>query len=308
VTRDDNLSMTVSPLGELRERLVSELRERLLEQALSLPLGNQAALARVAELCVEPDASAQAVADEASNDEGFAATLLRVANSAALGSATRIEDVPTAVARLGFRFVECLALSAPGLRLLAAPSDGLEVARHSLHRHAVRVGVAARALAPAGIEPERALAAGLVHNLGLSVLSLHARSGFRKLVDASARGEQLPEVEAKLFGFTHAELGAMLGKSWGYPDPLVTAIREHDAALPSTPLPALIQVADLLVRSAGFGIEPAAEPSAAVAALAGVEIDRARIRVELLLDVGDARGPEPAAPDAALAEVLDALV
>jgi len=300
--------MVSSPLGELRERLVSELRERLLEQALSLPLGNQTALARVAELCIAPEADAQAVADEAGKDESFAATLLRVANSAALGSAARIEDLPAAVARLGFKFVECLALSAPSLRLLATPSDGLEGARRELHRHAVRVGVAARALAPAGIEPDRALAAGLVHNLGLSVLSLHARSGFRKLLEASARGEQLPEVEARLFGFTHAELGALLGRTWGYPDSLVGSIREHDAPLPTAPLPALIQVADLLVRSSGFGIEPAIEPRAAVAALAGVEIDRARIRVELLLEVGDSRGVEPAAADAALAEVLDTLV
>jgi len=308
VTVDDSLRMTTSPLGELRERLVAELRERLLEQAVSLPLGNQPALARVAELCIAPDASAQAVADEAAGDDSFSATLLRVANSAALGSATRIEDLPTAVARLGFRFVECLALSAPGLRLLAAPSDGLEAARRELHRHAVRVGVAARAMAPPGIEPDRALAAGLVHNLGLSVLSLHARSGFRKLLEASARGDQLAEVEARLFGFTHAELGAMLGDSWGYPDSLVAAIREHDAPLPANPLSALIEVADLLVRMAGFGIESPIEPSPAVIALAGIELDRARIRVELLLDVGDARGLEPPGPDAALTEVLDALV
>jgi HD-like signal output (HDOD) protein len=307
VTRD-HLETAVSPLGELRERLVAELRERLLEQALSLPLGNQAALTRVAELCVEPEATAHAIAHEAGKDESFAATLLRVANSAALGSATRIEDLPAAVTRLGFRFVECLALAAPGLRLLTAPSDGLESARRDLHRHAVRVGVAARAIAPSSIDPERALAAGLLHNLGLAVLSLHARAGFRKLLEAGGRGEQLAEVEAKLFGFTHAELGAMLGKTWGYPDSLVEAIRDHDAPFPSSPLAALVQVADLLVRSSGLGVEAPAEPSQAVAALAGIETDRARIRVELLLDVGDARGREPACQDSALAEVLDALV
>lgn len=298
-TRDHN-----NPLGELRERLVGELRERLLEQALSLPLGNQVALARVARLCSEPDADVHVVADEASRDEGFTATLLRIANSAALGGASRVDDLPTAIARLGLHFVECLATAAPSLRLLAMPSDGLEQSRRELHRHAVRVAVAARALSPSSIEPDRALAAGLVHNLGLSVLSLHARSGFRKLLEAAARDEQLPDVEQRLFGFTHAQIGGLLGESWSYPPSLVTAIREHDAPLPSAPLPALVQIADLLVRGSGFGIEPPLEPSPAVAALAGVELDRARIRVQLLLDAGDARGDE----HAALAEVLDALV
>lgn len=264
------------PLDELRVRLITELRERLLEQALSLPLGNQAALGRVAELCRTETATAQEIAGTASLDEGLATTLLRVANSAALGGAAHIDDLPTAVTRLGFRFVECLALSAPCLRLLAAPSDGLEDARLALHQHAVRTGVLARAIAPGGIHPDRALSAGLVHNLGLSILSLHARSGFRKLLDAASEGEQFPEVERRLFGFTHAELGALLARQWSFPDSIVMAIEGHDAPTPPSQLAALVQVADLLVREAGWGVEPPAPVSQAAATAAGVDLAEAR--------------------------------
>jgi HD-like signal output (HDOD) protein len=290
-------------LGDLRLRLVQELRDRLLGQAISMPLGNQQALSEVAALCRSPETDSGAVAAKVALDEGFAATLLRVANSAALAGASRVDDLATAVARLGFCFVECLAIAAPSLRILATAHDGLETARHELHRHAVRTGVLARVLAPPAILPDQALAAGLVHNVGLSVLSIHARSGFRKVMEAAATGEQLPEVEHRLFGFSHPELGALLGESWGYPTELVTVIREHADEHPSTQLAALVQVADLLVRAAGMGVEPPRLLSPAVAATAGVDpVAASDVATRLLSPVEE----EPEG-DAALAEVLDAV-
>jgi HD-like signal output (HDOD) protein len=291
-------------LQELRRRLVRELRDRLVDQAISMPLGNQAALTRVADLCRDPTTSAAVVAAEAALDEGFATTLLRVANSAAVAGTSRADDLATAVARLGLRFVECLAVSAPSLRLLAAPNDSLSPARAELHRHAVRTGVLSRALASGTIHPDQALAAGLVHNLGLSVLSIHARSGFKRLLDAAGAGEQLLEAERRLFGFSHPELGALLAESWSFPPPLVTAIREHADERPSTSLAALIQIADLLVRSAGIGVELAVEPSPAVAATAGLDLDEARELAAQIVGPGRSSSGERSP----LTQVLDALV
>src|SRR5438046_784600 len=104
--------------------------------------------------------------------------LLKLANSAYSMSATRVSDLPTAVSRLGLRLVQGLAVAAPGLRLLAGPNDGLQTARVGLHKHAVRVGLAARMLAPPGVDADKALTAGIVHNLGLNVISLHAPREF----------------------------------------------------------------------------------------------------------------------------------
>jgi HD-like signal output (HDOD) protein len=291
-------------LQELRLRLVHELRDRLVDQAISMPLGNQPALSRVAELCRNPGTSAAVVAAEAALDEGFAATILRVANSAAVAGISKVEDLATAVTRLGLGFVECLAVSAPSLRLLATPSDALSPARVELHRHAVRTGVLSRALATDGVGPDHALAAGLVHNLGLSVLSIHARSGFKRLLDAAEIGEQLPEAELRLFGFTHAELGGLLAESWSFPDSLVRAIREHADDLPSTQLAALVQTADRLVRSAGIGIEPPVDPSPAVASTAGLDLEDAREVAARLIGPGRA----PAGARSPLTSVLDSLV
>lgn len=256
----------------------SRFIEELVERALALPVGDPASLLRVAELCELSSSTPQLLALEASHDEAFSALLLRVANSAASYSATRVADLPTAITRLGYARVAALALASPGLRMLQGPADGLEWARHELHRHAIRVGLAARALAPAGIDHERALAAGLLHNLGLNVIAANAPDEFRYLLEADARGEQFWEAEDWIFGFSHADLGALLAERWSYPLDLVVAIRDHDAPAPQTQLAALVQAADVLVRRLGVGIEPARElPRRAL--LPGFDLEAAAERV-----------------------------
>ena len=89
--------------------------EQLLERSDALPLGNRAALARIAALCDEASATAEGVALEAARDEGFAALLMKIANSAHSGSVRHISELRTAVTRLGFRLVQGLAVAAPGL-------------------------------------------------------------------------------------------------------------------------------------------------------------------------------------------------
>jgi HD-like signal output (HDOD) protein len=236
-------------------------REELVERALALPVGDTQALLRVAELCEQQSVTPQLLALEVSHDESLSALLLRTANSAASYSAARIADLPTAITRLGYRRVAALALGAPGLQMLQRPADGLEWARFELHRHAIRVGLCTRGLAPAGVDPERALAAGLLHNLGLHVIAAYAPQEFRYLLEAQERGEQFWEAEDWIFGFSHADLGALLAERWSYPLDLVVAIRDHDAPSPQTALGALVQVCDVLVRKLGVGIEPERELS-----------------------------------------------
>jgi HD-like signal output (HDOD) protein len=255
--------------------------ERLLERSDTLPLGNRAALARIVALCDEDSATPAGIALEAARDEGFAALLMRLANSAESGSVTRVSELTTAVVRLGLRLVQGLALAAPGLRLLSGPNDSLGPARVELHRHAVRTGLAARLLAPDGVEPEQALAAGLLHNIGLNVLSLCEPQLF---------GAVVADIEAERaeVGFTHAELGARLAERWSYPTALVDAIHEHGSDAPTTQLAAVVHVADRLVRRAGIGIEPAVDPAPAALELARVaNLAEAEERLEPLLAAQD---------------------
>jgi HD-like signal output (HDOD) protein len=278
-----------SPAGdigtELRERLAVELRNGFVSRALELPLGSQEALARVAYLCRLRGATRTEIARAAAGDAGFAATLLRIANSAASASRYPITDLPEAVTRLGTRMVGMLAVTAPALRLLRTENDELVAVRRAIHRHSVRVGVVARELAPPSIYAETALAAGLVHNVGLSVISLFGKAGLCRTMELATPERPFGEIEPEVFGFTHAELGQMLGRAWKYPDALVIAIGEHDREMPPTPLASLVAVADLLVRESGVGIEPPLDVGVRLARRAGLDLDRARMKAQLLLQL-----------------------
>ncbi len=236
--------------AELRARLARELRDGFVSRAVALPLGSQEALARVAYLCRLQGSTRAEIARAAAADASFAAALLRISNSAASAGRYPITNLPAAVTRLGTRMVRMLAVAAPTLRLLAAEDDGLVAVRREIHRHSIRVGVLARELAPPSIYAETALAAGLVHNVGLGVLSLYGEVGLRRTIELATPERPFGDIEPDVFGFTHAELGGVLGRAWKYPDALVIAIGDHDREMPSTPLAALVAVADLLVRRA----------------------------------------------------------
>lgn len=279
----------------LRLRLAAELRDDLVERAVSLPPGSDPAPVHVAHLCRLQGVSSSQIARMAAADPGFAATLLRIANSTASAGSFPISDLQTAVTRLGTRMVGMLAVAAPTLRLLATPQGELSDVRREIYSHSIRVGVVAREIAPGSIHAETALAAGLVHNVGLGVLSLHAPVGLRRVLAASAPGLPLWALEGEVFGFSHAELGGLLAREWRYPDFLVGAIEEHDAEEPESPLAALVQVADLLVRESGVGVEPPMEIRTEVARMARLVPDQVYERTRWLLSVAPERTEAEAA-------------
>jgi HD-like signal output (HDOD) protein len=231
----------------------STFGEELVERAAALPSASAESAFRVADLCGDPLATPREIAEALSEDEALASLVLHTANSAAVNWGPSIADLPTAVVRLGLRFVGATALAAPGLGLLDGPADDLWPARESLHRHAVCTGLVAQALAPAGIDADLALTAGLLHNIGLNLIAGFAPAEFGYLLEC---GEQFWEAEDWIFGFSHSDLGAKLAAHWSYPADLVIAISDHDIPDPRTPLARLVRLADLLVRDCGIGVEP----------------------------------------------------
>jgi HD-like signal output (HDOD) protein len=293
------------------------LRDRLLEGAMSLPIADQRTLWKVADLCRDPLTDAREIALQAQQDEGFAAMLMRVANSAWSASSNRIGDLPGAVSRLGLGFVESLALATPGIRLSNAGGWKYAGPRRKLHKHAVRTGLAARAIAPKGIDPEQALVGGLVHNIGLSVIAVVEPDIFGRLLEVAEAGDRLCEFELEELGFTHAELGALLAERWGYPVQHITAIVDHDDD-EAPGMTAVVRTADLLAREAGVGVEAPEPLDADRARLSGIDLDAARVRLAPLFqavgrkeDREAAENDEPGASkdrDVMLAQALDAAV
>jgi putative nucleotidyltransferase with HDIG domain len=182
-------------------------------------------------------------------DIALSAALLRLANSVMYVRDNRVMDLRSAVMRLGFDSIFHLGQSAAIIRSIRGGSH-LDPLR--LWQHSVAVGLVAKGicgLAGQGGHQESAYLTGLLHDIGKIALDQCFSQEYGPVVEAVAAGEVCLEAERAILGITHAEVGAMVAEQWNFPEPLACAIRDHHEPVCGDFLTAVIQLADLLVRT-----------------------------------------------------------
>ncbi len=254
---------------------------KLLEEVRDLPMSMSETLPAVIEACDNADTSVNDLTGLISADQSLVAMLLKLANSAYYGYARRIETLPEAIVLLGFSTIKSLAITATTMNLLFQSDDELSEVRHEIWSHSLGVGVASRALARkrGNIHPEKAFVAGLLHDLGMIILSVYRKDDFLRVLGyAQDRGITYEAAELELLGFTHAELGAQVAEAWSFPATHCEAIRFHHEPSSATLQPALAQVAhlaDWMVVDLGVGrLVAAQQPEPDANALAEFRIPR----------------------------------
>jgi len=243
---------------------------RLVQNTVELPT-MPIVLARLGHLLAHEGASAGDVAKVLQSDPAIAANMLRIVNSAYYGLRVRVSSIPLAVSVLGFTTTRRVALRAAVFTVFAQRREPIaQFDPIAFWKHAVFTGVAARALASVAhpsteTHPEDAYMAGLLHDLGKIVL-LEKRTAhyLEALRHAVATGCPDAEAETAVFGFTHADVGAVLAQKWSLAEELTAAIRYHHA--PSCDnvhhsLNSLVHLADRLAWQANLpstvGTKPA---------------------------------------------------
>jgi putative nucleotidyltransferase with HDIG domain len=177
-----------------------------------------------------------------------------LANSAVFGGLRRVEDLSTAIQRIGFRQLGAMVT---GLSLKGHFSRGSGVKKELLGvlwDHSVTCGFAARAIALLiGADSEKAFLAGLLHDSG-KVLVLTA---VNKLEEHGFAEAPTREVLIELMDELHAELGYGVLSEWNLPDEIVEIARTHeDEEASSEGILACVKAANLITRKLGFHLEP----------------------------------------------------
>ena len=174
--------------------------------------------------------SAASVAQAIGREPVMAASVLRIANSAALGLRREITSVSEAVAYLGFSTTKSLFLRLNMSAMMPSGAGGGVYDGEKLWAHATAVAAAAEEIArrTGGADPQLALTAGLLHDIGkLAINRQHAGEAGQFWSAPVEPPESLPVREARLFGADHAFIGAALATEWGLPHALVETIRLH---------------------------------------------------------------------------------
>ncbi len=161
-------------------------------------------------------------------DIALCAKLLQLVNSAFFGLPRRVTSIRSAVAYLGTNLLKNLALSLGVFRAFEGANLRAGFSLEAEQRHALLVASTARRMLDDPRQAEDAFCAGMLHDIGRLVLAANLPEQFSRVLDAMRReGAPAPQVEAKLLGASHAEIGAYLLGIWGLPYPVVEAVAHH---------------------------------------------------------------------------------
>ena len=219
-------------------------------------------ITEVISACDDQDMTVGQLSQVVLRDQSLTANILKLANSSFYGHARRVTTVTEAVVLLGFSAIKSLAISSHTSRLLSGGLPGYGLKQGELWRHSISVAFTARKLAvEAQLAPvEEAFVAGLLHDIGKSILSSYMENAFDE-VTRIAQERRIPfhEVEVELLGFDHAELGAQIAAAWNFPPDLEEAIRFHHDPHGATLKPGLshcVHLADAACMMIGVGLGP----------------------------------------------------
>ena len=187
-----------------------------------------------------------------SNDPALTTKVLKMVNSAIYGFPGRIASVSHATMLLGLNVIKGLLLGVSVFELMQKTMNGL-------YEHSLACAIASRVIAQKkGMkEPEEVSVAGLLHDIGKVILMLEFQKEYETAMsEAQTRGISIFEAEKVQFAATHANVGSWLAEKWRFPRNLIEVIEYHHRPALSKNAPletAIVHLADILVRAAGFG-------------------------------------------------------
>jgi HD-like signal output (HDOD) protein len=163
-------------------------------------------------------------------DLGLAAQVLKFLNSSYFGFQSAISNVKQGIALVGIRIVKNFVLWKAVFSLIPKSKTGtFDVAM--LWQDSLRRAMFSRFLLlelKKG-DPEMAFAGALLQDMAIPLLLKKMTSDYSAILEQLAQSPhtRLSKLENAAFGWNHADAGAVLGKNWKLPTPLVELIENH---------------------------------------------------------------------------------
>lgn len=206
---------------DLEQRFITELLDELAHDRLILPTLPEVAL-KVRDALEDDDVNVGQIALVVALDAALSARLIQVVNSPLLRASKHIDSLEAAITRMGLNMTRNMVTSMVMEQMFQATSDVTDQRLRTVWAHSTQVAAISYALAGqfTRLQPDQALLAGLVHDIGtLPILS---------------RAEEYPELLAdetmldRIVARMHGHIGEAILKRWGFSEELIMVAAQHE--------------------------------------------------------------------------------
>jgi HD-like signal output (HDOD) protein len=182
----------------------------------------------------DPNSTVDQLVALVEQDVSLSAQILRYANSSIFATTEKVISLKDAIFRvLGFETVLHLSLGYALGRVFKLPEKG-PLGQIHFWQHATYSAALVQHLANAMPRQKRpkpgiAYLAGLLHDVGFLVLNLffkNEHAWLNKMIEANA-DQPILDMEKRLLGVSHSELGAWLMQAWRMPAELIITVEHH---------------------------------------------------------------------------------
>lgn len=201
---------------DLEEKILETLKKKIEANQLVLPSMPDVFL-RIKKIVDDPSSNISNIAKVITRDPSLTARILKVANNALYRGDSEITNLQLAVSRMGLKLTKTLVTSHAITQMFNQPKGALKPFFSTLQKHSTDVSAHAYAIAAhyTKLDPDDALLAGLVHNIGYLPMA--------KCVETYPEIEKDPNLLIEIMGKVHTQVSEMILKSWAFPQHIIDA-------------------------------------------------------------------------------------
>ncbi len=209
----NNMNTTASPI---LEKLFSAIENN----EIALPAMPDLAI-KIQRMLDDMNVSTQQIVAAVSTDPVLASQILKVANSAQYADKPKVENLMSAVSRIGYKMLRNIIVTFSMNKISSSthPTVKKHISEFWKHSHEVAAISYVLAKTQKHLNPDQAMMAGLIHDIGSLPLSLYAE----KMV--SNLDESILDSISKKF---RATVGNKLLLDWEFPSELTEVVLAHE--------------------------------------------------------------------------------
>ncbi len=202
--------------------------EKILENIYSLPVISEV-MYHTAKLLDDPATSTTKLSKMIGQDQGLATKILSIANSPLYGLPRKVATIDFAILVIGYQDIKNILISLSMMEAFKIKNDE-NLNYHDLWVHSFLTGTLARRISlDMGYNfGGETFVAGLIHDMGISVIHKYFHSSYLKIISHIKTGEKsFLEAEFEELGLTHQEIAKFLAEKWNLPPALTDAVLFH---------------------------------------------------------------------------------